>query len=138
MVEDVKIIVRESSRNDDGEVRLFVDEVKWKLEEEGHTQVTGNHIEAAKVWIAFDPDVLLVMSADHVYRLDFTEVLETHRRKEAECTVVTAEVPLEEAGEHQPGHGDARARAQRRAQDLGPGPPRPAAWRSGNMVENPD
>ena len=49
MVEDVKIIVRESPRNDDGEVRLFVDEIKRKLEEEGHTQVTGNHIEAALV-----------------------------------------------------------------------------------------
>ena len=43
--------MRESPRNEDGEVRLFVDEVKRKLEEEGHTQVTGNHIEAAKVWI---------------------------------------------------------------------------------------
>lgn len=39
MVEDVKIIVGESPRNDDGEVRLFVDEVKRKLEEEGHTKL---------------------------------------------------------------------------------------------------
>ena len=40
------------------------------------------------------------MSADHVYRLDFNEVLEAHRRQQAECTVVTTEVPLSEAGDH--------------------------------------
>jgi glucose-1-phosphate adenylyltransferase len=46
------------------------------------------------------PDVVVVLSADHVYRFDFMEAIATHRARGAECTVVTTEVPLEEAGDH--------------------------------------
>jgi glucose-1-phosphate adenylyltransferase len=35
-----------------------------------------------------------------VYRFDLTEALDTHRRTGAECTIVTTEVPVEEAGDH--------------------------------------
>jgi glucose-1-phosphate adenylyltransferase len=45
-------------------------------------------------------DVLLVLSADHVYRLDLAEVVEHHVRSGAECTLVTSRVPPEEAGDH--------------------------------------
>jgi glucose-1-phosphate adenylyltransferase len=47
-----------------------------------------------------DPDVVVVLSADHVYRFDYREAVRTHLEKRAECTVVTAEVDLAEAGEH--------------------------------------
>jgi glucose-1-phosphate adenylyltransferase len=46
----------------------------------------------------FDPDVLVVLSADHVYRLDYGEVVARHLEREAEVTVVTTQVPREEAG----------------------------------------
>ncbi len=49
---------------------------------------------------AADPEVVLVLSADHVYRFDYLDAVATHRRHDAECTVVTSEVPLEEAGDH--------------------------------------
>ena len=41
---------------------------------------------------AFEPDVVLVMSADHVYRLDYNDVLDAHRERRAECTVVVVRV----------------------------------------------
>ena len=47
-----------------------------------------------------DPEVVVVLSADHVYRFDYTDAVETHRRHDAECTVVTTQVPIEEAGDH--------------------------------------
>ena len=50
--------------------------------------------------VADGPELLVVMSADHVYRFDVTEALDTHRRTGAECTIVTTEVPVEEAGDH--------------------------------------
>src|SRR5918997_415220 len=84
-------------RNLGGLRLLMPQEGTGGMDEEGFSK--GNADELFRIRdqvIAFDPDVLLVMSADHVYRLDFTEVLETHRRKDAECTVVTAEVALEE------------------------------------------
>ncbi len=49
---------------------------------------------------AAGPDVTMVLSSDHVYRFDFNDAIETHRRKEAECTVVTSEVSREEASQH--------------------------------------
>jgi glucose-1-phosphate adenylyltransferase len=45
-----------------------------------------------------DPDVVVVLSADHAYRLDYAEVVAHHRERGADVTIVTARVPLEEAG----------------------------------------
>ncbi len=45
----------------------------------------------------FAPDVLLVLSADHVYKLDFNDVISEHLRRKAEVTIVTKEIPVEEA-----------------------------------------
>lgn len=46
---------------------------------------------------AFDPELLLVLSADHVYTLDYAEVIERHRATAADVTVVTTRVPREQA-----------------------------------------
>ncbi|HEY5787306.1 MAG TPA: sugar phosphate nucleotidyltransferase, partial [Microlunatus sp.] len=45
-------------------------------------------------------DAVLVLSADHVYRLDYAEVVAEHISRGAECTVVTTEVPLADASHH--------------------------------------
>lgn len=42
---------------------------------------------------AFKPDVLLVLSADHVYKMDFRDAIETHLEKKASVTMVTAKLP---------------------------------------------
>jgi len=49
---------------------------------------------------AFDADVLLVLSADHVYRLDYRDVLEEHLDSGMAVTVVTTRVDRSEAGEY--------------------------------------
>ena len=49
---------------------------------------------------AADPEVLLVLSSDHVYRLDYDEAIARHDEKNAECTVVTTVVAPEEAAHH--------------------------------------
>jgi glucose-1-phosphate adenylyltransferase len=43
--------------------------------------------------VQFSPDVVLVMSADHVYLLDYQDVIDTHHEHDAECTVVVVESP---------------------------------------------
>jgi glucose-1-phosphate adenylyltransferase len=45
----------------------------------------------------FAPDVLLVLSADHIYKLDYRDVIDAHLQTRAEVTMVTTEVSLEEA-----------------------------------------
>jgi glucose-1-phosphate adenylyltransferase len=47
---------------------------------------------------AFGADLLLVLSSDHVYKLDYGEVIEGHVAARADVTLVTTEMPLEEAG----------------------------------------
>jgi glucose-1-phosphate adenylyltransferase len=46
----------------------------------------------------FDPEVVLVLSGDAVYRLDYGDVLEHHLATGAEVTIVTTEVEREQAG----------------------------------------
>ena len=46
----------------------------------------------------FGADLLLVLSADHVYKLDYGDVIGRHLESNADVTMVTARVRLEEAG----------------------------------------
>ncbi len=46
---------------------------------------------------AFGADLLLVLSADHVYKLDYSEVIAGHVDRGAHATLVTTRVPREEA-----------------------------------------
>ena len=56
---------------------------------------------AARLKVVADaPEVLVVMSADHIYRFDVMDAVATHRRTGAECTIVTTTVPVEEATDH--------------------------------------
>jgi len=45
----------------------------------------------------FNPDILIVLSADHIYKLDFRDVIETHLVKKAAVTMVTTKVPKGES-----------------------------------------
>jgi glucose-1-phosphate adenylyltransferase len=66
--------------------------------EEGFHQGNADAIRRNRQLIAeHDPEVVLVLSADHVYRLDYGEVLARHRQRGAGVTVVTSEVPEAEA-----------------------------------------
>jgi glucose-1-phosphate adenylyltransferase len=45
----------------------------------------------------YDPDLVLVFGADHVYRQDLQQMVDFHREREAEVTVAALPVPLQEA-----------------------------------------
>ena len=45
----------------------------------------------------FDPDYVLILSGDHIYKMDYSKMLEYHKAKGADCTIAVIEVPLEEA-----------------------------------------
>lgn len=44
-----------------------------------------------------DPEYVLVLSGDHIYKMDYDKMLETHKRNHASLTVAVIEVPIEEA-----------------------------------------
>jgi glucose-1-phosphate adenylyltransferase len=41
----------------------------------------------------FNPDLLIVLSADHVYKFDYRDAIETHLEKKASVTMVTTRLP---------------------------------------------
>ena len=45
----------------------------------------------------FDPDYVLVLSGDHIYKMDYSRMLDYHKRTGAACTIAVLEVPIEEA-----------------------------------------
>ena len=46
---------------------------------------------------AYNPDYVLILSGDHIYRMDYRLMLEQHKKTGAVCTVATITVPIEEA-----------------------------------------
>ncbi len=49
---------------------------------------------------AYDPDALLVLSADHIYRLDYVLPIDQHLETDADATLVTTRVPLDDASNY--------------------------------------
>lgn len=45
----------------------------------------------------YDPEYVCVLGADHVYKMDYSEILRMHKEKKADCTLAVIEVPIEEA-----------------------------------------
>ncbi|WP_238919190.1 glucose-1-phosphate adenylyltransferase [Clostridium sp. YIM B02555] len=45
----------------------------------------------------YDPEYILILSGDHIYKMDYTKMLDFHKEKQAEATIAVIEVPMEEA-----------------------------------------
>lgn len=45
----------------------------------------------------YDPENVLILSGDHIYRMDYAEMLAFHEEKQADCTIAVRKVPMEEA-----------------------------------------
>ena len=45
----------------------------------------------------YDPDYVLILSGDHIYKMDYAAMLAFHKRRGADCTIACIDVPLEEA-----------------------------------------
>ena len=45
----------------------------------------------------YDPDYVLILSGDHIYKMDYNAMLQYHKEHNAACTIAVLEVPLSEA-----------------------------------------
>ena len=45
----------------------------------------------------YSPEYVLILSGDHIYRMDYNKMLDQHKATGAACTVATITVPIEEA-----------------------------------------
>ena len=46
---------------------------------------------------SYDPEYVLVLSGDHIYKMDYSKMLDFHKEKDAEATIAVIEVPKAEA-----------------------------------------
>ncbi|MEG1613503.1 MAG: glucose-1-phosphate adenylyltransferase [Clostridia bacterium] len=44
-----------------------------------------------------NPDYVLLLSGDHIYKMDYDKMLDSHKSKNADCTIAVRTVPIEEA-----------------------------------------
>lgn len=45
----------------------------------------------------YDPEYVLVLSGDHIYKMDYSKMIAYHKAKDADCTIAVIEVPISEA-----------------------------------------
>ncbi len=45
----------------------------------------------------YNPDYVLVLSGDHIYKMDYAAMLKAHKNSKADCTIAAINVPLSEA-----------------------------------------
>ena len=45
----------------------------------------------------YDPEHVLILSGDHIYKMDYNMMLQEHIKRDADCTIAVLEVPMEEA-----------------------------------------
>ena len=45
----------------------------------------------------YNPDYVLILSGDHIYKMDYEVMLDFHKQNKSECTIAVMPVPMEEA-----------------------------------------
>lgn len=48
----------------------------------------------------YDPEYVLILSGDHIYKMNYMKMLDWHKKKGADCTIAVLEVPWEEASRY--------------------------------------
>lgn len=60
---------------------------------------TANAIyQNLKYMESYHPDYVLILSGDHIYKMDYEVMLDFHKKNRADVTIATMPVPMEEAG----------------------------------------
>jgi len=45
----------------------------------------------------YDPEYVLILSGDHIYKMDYSDMLREHTENNADCTIAVLRVPMEDA-----------------------------------------
>ncbi len=45
----------------------------------------------------YNPENVLILSGDHIYKMDYAKMMRQHNKNKADCTIAVLDVPLEEA-----------------------------------------
>ena len=54
----------------------------------------------------YDPEYVLILSGDHIYKMDYAKMIRAHKQTGAACTIAVLQVPMEEASRFGIMHAD--------------------------------
>ncbi len=74
----------------------------------------------------YDPDYVLILSGDHIYKMDYSKMLEFHKQKQADCTIAVIQVSLKEASRF----GIMNADEEERIYEFEEKPPKPKSTKA--------
>ena len=60
----------------------------------GTANAIYQNIDFVDLW---DPEYVVILSGDHIYKMDYSEMLREHKEKNAACTIAVIEVGMDEA-----------------------------------------
>ncbi|MEG1404865.1 MAG: glucose-1-phosphate adenylyltransferase [Oscillospiraceae bacterium] len=60
----------------------------------GTANAIYQNIDFVDMW---DPEYVLILSGDHIYKMDYSDMLEQHKASGADCTIAVIRVPLSDA-----------------------------------------
>ena len=43
----------------------------------------------------YDPEYVLILSGDHIYKMDYSALIAAHKERKADCTIAVIDVPFE-------------------------------------------
>ncbi|MDD5331094.1 MAG: glucose-1-phosphate adenylyltransferase [Sulfuricella sp.] len=84
-----------------GEFNEFVElmPAQQRIEESWYRGTADAVFQNMDILRSYDPTYILILAGDHVYKMDYGEMLAFHAAKGADMTVACLEVPLEDARE---------------------------------------
>lgn len=83
-----------------GEFNEFIDllPAQQRVSEEDWYKGTADAVfQNMDILRSYKPDYVLILAGDHVYKMDYGEMLASHVRNQADMTVACLEVPIEDA-----------------------------------------
>ncbi len=88
-----------SLRGEHGEFIELIPAQQW-LEDDSWYQGTADAVyQSLDIVQSHDPELVLILAGDHIYKMDYGEMLGAHEEADADVTVACNQVPIESAGE---------------------------------------
>jgi glucose-1-phosphate adenylyltransferase len=96
LIEHLRLAWRVGGRIKDHFVTVVPPQMRWG---ESWYQGTADAVfQNLNLVQDFDPDLVLIFGADHIYRMDINQMVAVHLDRKADVTVAALPVPIQEAG----------------------------------------
>ncbi len=83
-----------------GGVTILAPYVKQEKDSSWYTGTANAIYQNINYIDSYNPEYVLVLSGDHIYKMDYSDMLERHKKSDADATIAVLEVPIEEASRY--------------------------------------